>query len=111
MSLNASCVHKNVPVRLVSTTDFHSSQVRSSSKVEGAVVPALLNNRSSRPKTCSACVNKSRTDEGSRTSVGTTKVWLELVWEALAEQDKVKRNDMLQNAALFLKEGNQRLPV
>src|SRR5713101_6656451 len=75
MSLNASCVHRNAPVRLVSTTDFHSSQVRSSSRVEGAAVPALLNNRSSRPKTCFVWVNKSRTDEGSRTSASTTKVW------------------------------------
>jgi hypothetical protein len=37
--------------------------------------------------------------------------WLQLVWDALAEQDEVKRNDMLQNAAVFLKKGNQQLPV
>ncbi len=37
--------------------------------------------------------------------------WLQLVWDALAEQDEVKRNDMSQNAAVFLKKGNQQLPV
>jgi hypothetical protein len=34
-----------------------------------------------------------------------------VVWDALAEQDEVKRNHMLQSAAVFLKEGNQQLPV
>ena len=37
--------------------------------------------------------------------------WLQLVWDALAEKDEVKRNDMLQNAAVFLKKGYQQLPV
>jgi hypothetical protein len=37
--------------------------------------------------------------------------WLQLIWDALAEQDQVKRNHMLKSADVFLKEGNQQLPV
>ena len=33
--------------------------------------------------------------------------WLRLVWDALSEEDEVQRNDMLQNAAVFLNEGDQ----
>ena len=33
--------------------------------------------------------------------------WLKLVWDALAEKDEVKRNDMLQNATVFLNEGDE----
>src|ERR1700687_4361390 len=48
MILNASCVHKNAPVRFTSTTAFHCSGVTSSSAMGGPPVPALLNSRSSR---------------------------------------------------------------
>jgi hypothetical protein len=37
--------------------------------------------------------------------------WLQLIWDALAEQDEVKRSHMLKSAAMFLNEGNQQLPV
>ena len=30
--------------------------------------------------------------------------WLQLVWDALAEPDEVKRNKILQSAGVFLKE-------
>src|SRR5262249_25148491 len=46
--------------------------VRSSSPMGGALVPALLNNRSSRPKVSCVLANKPRTAAGSPTSVGTT---------------------------------------
>src|ERR1700730_18855341 len=46
MILNASCVHKNAPVRFTSTTAFHCSGVMSSSAMGGAPVPALLNRAS-----------------------------------------------------------------
>src|SRR5215510_9938268 len=38
----------------------------------GALIPALLNNRSSRPKVSCVLANKARTAAGSPTSVGTT---------------------------------------
>ena len=50
MILIASCVQRNVPVRLVSTTAFHCSKVRSSMGTGGAPMPALLKRTSSRPK-------------------------------------------------------------
>src|SRR5713101_559263 len=50
MSRNASCVHRNMPVRFTSTTAFHCSKVTSSSGTAGAPRPALLKRMSSRPK-------------------------------------------------------------
>src|SRR5262245_3807849 len=75
MILIASCVHRNEPVRLVSTTAFHFSKGSSSRGTGGAPMPALLNRRSSRPKTCFVCVKRARMDSGSLTSVGTTSVF------------------------------------
>src|SRR4051794_8297554 len=49
MSLNASWVQRNGPVRFTSTTCRHCSKVRSSNGIGGAAVPALLNSTSSRP--------------------------------------------------------------
>src|SRR5215813_5106823 len=43
MRLNAACVHRKAPVRLVLTTPDHSSKVKSSSNFAGAAIPALLN--------------------------------------------------------------------
>src|SRR5439155_26766468 len=43
MILKASCVHRNMPVRLVFTTACHCSSVRSSSMIlPGVPIPALL---------------------------------------------------------------------
>src|SRR5579884_4138905 len=50
ISRNDACVQRNAPVRLTSTTRRHCSNVSFSSGAGGALVPALLNNRSSRPK-------------------------------------------------------------
>src|SRR5919198_1254089 len=50
MILNASCVHRNEPVRLMSTTFFQVSNGRSSSGTAGAPIPALLYSTSRRPK-------------------------------------------------------------
>src|SRR5262245_18375095 len=44
--LKASCVHRKTPVRLMSTTLFHCSYVRSSRGTGGSPVPALLNTTS-----------------------------------------------------------------
>ena len=44
-----ACVQRNTPVRLMSTTAFHCSNVRSSSGTAGAPTPALLNSTSRRP--------------------------------------------------------------
>src|SRR4029079_5914658 len=41
MSLKASCVHRNGPVRLVSTTRRHCSKDRSSRGIAGGPTPAL----------------------------------------------------------------------
>src|SRR5439155_22240405 len=71
MILKASCVHRNEPVRLVSTTAFHCSTLRSSSR-PAAPMPALLNRRSSRPKALLVCAKSARMAWGSHTSVGTT---------------------------------------
>ena len=46
---NACCVHRNMPVRFVSTTARHVSSGRSSIGTAGAPRPALLKSRSSRP--------------------------------------------------------------
>ena len=72
MIRNASWVHRNEPVRLVSTTARHCSTERSSRGMAGAPIPALLNRRSSRPKTSTVRVKRARMDSGSVTSVGTT---------------------------------------
>jgi hypothetical protein len=71
MIRNASCVHKNAPVRLTSTTAFHCSWDRSSRRTGGAPVPALLNSRSSLPNVSVVLANRARTEAGSDTSAGT----------------------------------------
>ena len=71
MILIASCVHRNEPVRLVSTTAFHCSTVRSSIGIAGAPMPALLNSTSSRPKVSFVFANSARIEAGSVTSVAT----------------------------------------
>src|SRR5213080_2020154 len=73
ISLNASCTHRNAPVRLMSTTVFHCSKERSSRLTPGAPTPALLNSRSSRPNCSWAVLNSATTDAGSPTLVGTTR--------------------------------------
>src|SRR5206468_3447224 len=73
MILNASCVHRNAPVRLVSTTAFHCATVRSS-RSPAAPMPALLNRRSRRPNVSLVRANRARIASGSHTSVGTTSV-------------------------------------
>src|SRR6202022_1078416 len=75
MILNASCVHKNAPVRFTSTTAFHCSGVMSSSAMGGPPVPALCNRRPGRPHASGVLANSGRTDRGSLTSVGTTSVF------------------------------------
>src|ERR1700716_814241 len=72
MSLIASCVHRNAPVRLVSTTDLHSWYGTSSSGTGEALLPALLNSRSTRPNVSLVLSNRALTDKGSPTSVRTT---------------------------------------
>src|SRR5262245_36042947 len=76
MILKASCVHRKTPVRLMSTTVFHCSYVRSSRGTGGAPVPALLNTTSRRPNTSTVFANSAFTAAGSATSVGTTSVGL-----------------------------------
>ena len=69
----ASCVHRNDPLRLVSTTRCHCSSVSSYIGTAGAPMPALLNNRSSRPNRAMVCSNSTRTDvcsDGSLFSIG-----------------------------------------
>jgi hypothetical protein len=34
--------------------------------------------------------------------------WLQMVWNALAEQDEVRRNSMLRSAEMFLTANNQK---
>jgi hypothetical protein len=34
--------------------------------------------------------------------------WLEMVWDALSEQDALKRNDLLRAADAFLRRGNHK---
>ena len=67
----ASCVQRNAPVRFVSTTAFHCSNVRSSIGIGGVPMPALLNSRSRRPNRSLVFANSARTEAGSVTSVGT----------------------------------------
>src|SRR6516162_7621423 len=69
----ASCVHRKVPLRLVSTTAFHFSYGRSSIGTGGAPMPALLNRTSSRPNACLVVANSVLIDAGSAMSAGTTK--------------------------------------
>src|SRR5437879_6372459 len=59
MILKASCVHRNEPVRLVSTTAFHCSTLRSSRR-PAAPIPALLNRRSRRPNALLVCAKRAR---------------------------------------------------
>ena len=71
ISRNASCVHRNAPVRFVSTTARHCSSVSSSSGTAGAPMPALLKSRSRRPNLASTSAKSAATDAGSRTSHAT----------------------------------------
>src|SRR5262245_17222234 len=73
MILNASWVHRNMPVRLVFTTFCHCSSVRSSSRIlPGVPIPALLNSTSSRPNFPFVAANSACTAFASVTSVGAT---------------------------------------
>ena len=58
MILMASCVQRNIPVRLVSTTFFHCLVGQSSSGTAGAPIPALLNRTSSRPNVSRVLANR-----------------------------------------------------
>ena len=69
MIRKAFCVQRNGPVRLVATTRFQSSKVRSSSGTPGALVPALLNTVSRWPNFFTVASNRFLTDMGSHTSV------------------------------------------
>ena len=69
--LNASRVHRNAPVRLTSTTFRHCSTVSSSMGIPGALAPALLNRKSSRPNASAVLAKSACTDAGSLTSAGT----------------------------------------
>src|SRR5258708_1128420 len=71
ITLNASCVQRKAPVRFVSTTALHCSNVRSSNGTDGAPMPALLNRRSSRPNASVVARNRAETEAGSATSRGT----------------------------------------
>jgi hypothetical protein len=71
MSRIAAWVHRNTPVRLMSTTVFHCSNVRSSIGIPGAPVPALLKRRSRRPKRSLTRSNSACTEAGLPTSVAT----------------------------------------
>ena len=66
MIRNASCVQRNAPVRLVSTTAFQRSRERSSSGTGGAPMPALLTSRSSRPNRSRTAANSARHGRGIR---------------------------------------------
>ena len=68
MSRNASCVQRKAPVRFVSSTARQSSNATSSRVVGGALTPALLKRRSSRPNRASTSAKRAATDAGSRTS-------------------------------------------
>src|SRR2546428_11470183 len=74
MTLIASCVQRKAPVRLTSTTDFHCSNVRSSSGTGGAPDPALLKRRSNRSNASTVWAKRALTDPGSPTSVGTLTI-------------------------------------
>ena len=65
---NASLVHRNAPVRLTSTTAFHSLRSSSSISVAQAPRPALLKSRSTRPYLFTARANRLWTEVGSVTS-------------------------------------------
>src|SRR5437867_5283732 len=95
MILNASCVQKNEPVRLVSTTAFHCATVRSS-RSPAAPMPALLNRRSSRPNALLVCAKSERMAWGSHTSVGTTSA---LERASPASADTVSRASLRRPAS------------
>src|SRR4029077_8199290 len=73
MILIASCVHRNMPVKLVATTFCQVSNGRSSSGTAGAPIPALLNKTSSRPKVDFIVANRLTIDSRFETSVGTAR--------------------------------------
>ena len=69
MMRNASCVQRNVPVRLVSTHGRPLLERRGPRAARRARrCPALLNSRSSRPNRSSISAKSAATDSGSRTS-------------------------------------------
>src|ERR1700692_4725171 len=65
MILMASCVHRNMPVRLMSTTFFQVSSGSSSSGMAGAPIPALLNRTSRSPNVSLDLAHAALTDAGS----------------------------------------------
>mmetsp|Transcript_85045 Transcript_85045/g.221972 ORF Transcript_85045/g.221972 Transcript_85045/m.221972 type:complete len:263 (-) Transcript_85045:101-889(-) len=68
MSLKACWVHRNVPVTLASMHRLKASTDTSSIGVGGTPVPALLNNKSQRPKRCSTSLNSLSTSAHLQTS-------------------------------------------
>src|SRR5688572_17606347 len=64
---NAACAHRNEPVRLMSTTYFHCSNVMSSIGPPPDT-PALLNRKSTRPNRDVVRSKSARTEAGSETS-------------------------------------------
>src|SRR4029450_316290 len=93
MILIASCVQRKVPVRLVSTTAFHCSYVRSSIGLGGPPRPALLTNTSRRPTSRLVRAKRSRTAAGSPTSEGTASVFAPLASSATASSISLRRPD------------------
>ena len=75
MVLKACWMHKNMPVRLMSTTFCHCSSVQSSNEPGGLPTPALLNSTSTRPKALTAAAKSACTDSTFDTSVGTAKAF------------------------------------
>src|SRR5579883_2508863 len=71
MMRNAACRQKKAPFRLVSTTDLHCSTVRSSSRIGGAPMPALLNRKSNRPNRSLVRAKSASTESESATSACT----------------------------------------
>ena len=83
MTRKASRMHKNMPVKLVSTTPFHISKLNSGKGIAGVLTPALLNSKSTRPNVLTHCANKLATESSCVTSVGTAKT-REPAFKALA---------------------------
>src|SRR2546430_7803018 len=91
MILIASWVHRNMPVRLVSTTFFQVSYGSSSSGTAGAPMPALLNRTSRRPNASLVLANSAWMEPGSLTSVGATRLLAGLASLAVSSSLSLRR--------------------
>src|SRR5881396_3359399 len=88
MILNASCVHRNMPVRFVFTTACHCSSVKSSSMMlPGVPIPALLKSTSRRPNFCVGDIGLH--DERALARAGLLRGLVELVLAPPGERDAV----------------------